>query len=72
MKKKATKKAELSATQHKILVRCANGKTYQEIGRQIGMSKDGVDWHIRNILRLLRAKNTTNAVFKACKLGLIK
>jgi DNA-binding NarL/FixJ family response regulator len=62
----------LTPVQLRIMLRCAKGKTYKEIGDAVGMSKDGVDWHMRQILVKLRATTGTHAVYKAFKLGLVK
>ncbi|MGB6943831.1 MAG: helix-turn-helix transcriptional regulator [Bryobacteraceae bacterium] len=62
----------LSAQQYKILIGYANGQTYEEIGRSLGITKSGVNYHVRRIQRTLGARNMANAVLKACQIGLIK
>jgi len=61
----------LSAREHEILCRTSGGLTKREIADAIELSYHTVDFHVRNILRKLDAKNMLLAVTKAQHLGLI-
>ena len=61
----------LSAREHEILCRTSGGLTKREIADAIELSYHTVDFHVRNILRKLDAKNMLLAVAKAQHLGLI-
>lgn len=55
-----------------ILWGIAKGFTYGELAERLGMSRQTVPVHIRNIYRKLQASNRSEAVFEATRLGLIR
>jgi len=55
-----------------ILWGIAKGFTYGELADRLGISRQTVPVHIRNIYRKLEASNRSEAVFEAARLGLIK
>jgi DNA-binding NarL/FixJ family response regulator len=55
-----------------ILWGIAKGFTYAELAGRLGISRQTVPVHVRNIYRKLQASNRSEAVFEAAKLGLIK
>lgn len=61
----------LSAREREVLRWSAAGLTRREIARTIALSFHTVDFHIRNILRKLDAKNMLLAVAKAQHVGMI-
>ena len=54
-----------------ILWGIAKGLTYAEVAEQLGMSRQTVPVHIKNIYRKLQVGNRSEAVFEAMRLGLI-
>ena len=51
------------------ILRChINGMSYQDIGRKFGISKDGVRWHIRQLVQKGHFENT-EALFTAAVEG---
>jgi DNA-binding NarL/FixJ family response regulator len=65
-------KAGLTARETDILWGIAKGFTNAEIAERMGISKQTVPVHIRNIYRKLEASNRSEAVFEATRLGLIR
>jgi len=55
-----------------ILWGIAKGFTYGELADHLGISRQTVPVHIRNIYRKLQASNRSEAVFEAARLGLIR
>ena len=55
-----------------ILWGIAKGFTYGELAERLGISKQTVPVHIRNIYRKLQASNRSEAVYEAARLGLIR
>jgi len=55
-----------------ILWGIAKGFTYGELAGHLGISRQTVPVHIRNIYRKLQASNRSEAVFEATRLGLIR
>lgn len=55
-----------------ILWGIAKGFTYGELAERLGISRQTVPVHIRNIYRKLQASNRSEAVFEAARLGLIR
>lgn len=62
----------LTAREMDILWGIAKGFTYGELAERLGISKQTVPVHIRNIYRKLQASNRSEAVFEATRLGLIR
>lgn len=63
---------ELTARESEILWGIAKGFTYAELAQQLGISRQTVPVHVKNIYRKLEANNRSEAVFEASRLGLIK
>lgn len=62
----------LTAREIDILWGIAKGLTYAELGDQLGISKQTVAVHVKNIYRKLEANNRTEAVYEASRRGLLK
>lgn len=62
----------LTAREMDILWGVAKGFTYAELAERLGISRQTVPVHVRNIYRKLEASNRSEAVFEASRLGLIK
>jgi DNA-binding NarL/FixJ family response regulator len=62
----------LTAREMDILWGIAKGFTYSELAERLGISRQTVPVHIRNIYRKLEASNRSEAVFEATRLGLIR
>ena len=62
----------LTAREMDILWGVAKGFTYGELAERLGISRQTVPVHIRNIYRKLEASNRSEAVFEATRLGLIR
>jgi LuxR family quorum sensing-dependent transcriptional regulator len=50
----------------------AQGLTEKEMAGRLARSADTIKFHLRNAARKLAAKNRTQAVAKALKLGIIR
>lgn len=61
----------LTAREMDILWGVAKGFTYGELADHLGISRQTVPVHVRNIYRKLEASNRSEAVFEAARLGLI-
>lgn len=55
-----------------ILWGIAKGFTYGELADRLGISRQTVPVHVRNIYRKLQASNRSEAVYEAARLGLIR
>lgn len=62
----------LTARENDILWGIAKGFTYAELAQQLGISRQTVPVHVKNIYRKLEANNRSEAVFEASRLGLIR
>lgn len=62
----------LTAREMDILWGVAKGFTYAELAERLGISRQTVPVHVRNIYRKLEASNRSEAVFEATRLGLIR
>ena len=62
----------LTARESEILWGIAKGFTYAELAQQLGISRQTVPVHVKNIYRKLEANNRSEAVFEASRLGLIR
>lgn len=67
-----TARGALTAREMDILWGIAKGFTNAEIAERLGISRQTVPVHIRNIYRKLEASNRSEAVFEATRLGLIR
>ncbi|HWK14387.1 MAG TPA: response regulator transcription factor [Rhizobiaceae bacterium] len=65
-------KSLLTLREMDILWGIAKGFTNAEIAERLGISRQTVPVHIRNIYRKLEASNRAEAVFEASRLGLIR
>ena len=61
----------LSERERAILALLATGTSNEQVATAVFLSVNTVKWHIRRILEKLAARNRTEAVFIARKLGLI-
>jgi DNA-binding NarL/FixJ family response regulator len=62
----------LTPRETEILWGIARGLTYAELAQQLGISKQTVPVHIKNVYRKLEATNRSEAVFNATQRGLIR
>jgi len=62
----------LNIRESEILKWTARGYTKTDIGERLNISFHTVDYHIRNVMKKLDAKNITSAVVIALNLGLIQ
>lgn len=62
----------LTAREMDILWGVAKGFSYAELAERLGISRQTVPVHVRNIYRKLEASNRSEAVFEATRLGLIR
>jgi len=65
------KQCDLTSREMDILWGIAKGFTYDEIAARLGMSRQTVPVHIRNIYRKLSVNNRSEAVFEARQRGLL-
>ncbi|WP_185832513.1 helix-turn-helix transcriptional regulator [Streptomyces sp. WAC 04229] len=61
----------LTARQLDVLHRIAQGQSWQQIGRDLGLTVGGVGSHSKQILRKLGAQTSAHAVFLACASGIL-
>lgn len=64
--------ARLTSREMSILQEISKGFTYGEIADQLGISRQTVPVHIRNIYRKLQVSNRSEAVYEASRQGLIR
>lgn len=62
----------LTPRETEILWGIAKGFTYAELAQRLGISRNTVPAHIKNIYRKLAANNRSEAVFEATRRGLIR
>lgn len=62
----------LTPREIEILWGIAKGYTYAELAERLGISRNTVPAHIKNIYRKLAANNRSEAVFEATRRGLIR
>lgn len=65
------KQSDLTSREMDILWGIAKGFTYDEIAARLGVSRQTVPVHIRNIYRKLSVNNRSEAVFEARQRGLL-
>jgi two-component system, NarL family, nitrate/nitrite response regulator NarL len=63
--------AALTPREHDVLLLLAEGMTWQQIGRRLGISPRTVESHVAKIYRRLHVSSRVQAVGKAASLGLI-
>jgi len=61
----------LTTREVKVLHWLARGYTKVEVGKQLNISSYTVDYHARNIMAKLEARNITAAVYIAMSLGVL-
>lgn len=61
----------LTLRQRQALTGVANGRTYREIGEELDLEYTTVSTHLENARKALGARNSTEAVVKALRMGLI-
>jgi DNA-binding NarL/FixJ family response regulator len=71
VKSEATRQAILSAREVEIIELISKGMSNDEVGTVLGISRNTVPVHVRNIYRKLGAARRTEAVFEARQLGII-
>ncbi len=62
----------LTKRQKEILQLVLDGKTTEEIAQGIGISVDGVKYHLKKTMKRLNKKNRYLAAFDAAGKGLLK
>jgi ATP/maltotriose-dependent transcriptional regulator MalT len=67
----ATHEALLSARELEVLQNLAKGLSYEEIGRQLFLSLNTVQSHVKNIYRKLLVNKRVQAIEKAREMNLI-
>ena len=65
-------KAALSPRECQVLLEAARGKTAEETGHRLQISKRTVEAHVRHARAKLKARSLTHAVVLAIKKSLIK
>lgn len=63
--------APLSERQLEVLTRIANGQSWEQIGRAMGLTIGGVGSYNKQILKKLGASSAAHAVFLACRAGVL-
>ncbi len=61
----------LTPRQHDVLALLMQGEPNRRIAQQLGVTEGTVKLHIASLLRALRARNRTEAVFRARQMGLV-
>jgi DNA-binding NarL/FixJ family response regulator len=67
----AAREAGLTERETVILKALADGLSNQQIGKQIWIAEQTVKFHLTNIYRKLGARNRTEAIRHAYRLGLV-
>lgn len=69
--KKKTKNNGITGREREVLQRLKTGGTSREIASMLDISERTVKFHVRNIMRKLKAENRTRAVVVAMEKGLV-
>lgn len=64
--------AQITSREQECLQWVAEGKTSSEVGEILQLTKDTIDFHIKNACRKLAAVNRTQAIAKAFRIGVLK
>ncbi|MFJ7275133.1 LuxR C-terminal-related transcriptional regulator [Kitasatospora sp. NPDC098663] len=64
-------RAEVSPTEARILAAAARGDTTAQIGREIGLAADGVNYHLARLSRRWHVPNRTALVGRAYAFGVL-
>ncbi|MCG8517739.1 MAG: helix-turn-helix transcriptional regulator [Pseudomonadales bacterium] len=67
-----TENQPLSVKELDVLRWCAQGFTRQETADHMRLSAHTIDFHLRNAMRKLQARNCTAAVVRALELGVLQ
>lgn len=62
---------DLTGRELEVLKWTSDGKTAADIATILGITKDTVNFHVKNVVAKLRATNKTAAVVRASRLGLL-
>ncbi|MER9664478.1 LuxR family transcriptional regulator [Mesorhizobium sp. M0159] len=62
---------DLSRREKECILWVARGKSSWDIGRILGVSKNTVDFHVKNVMRKLDSSSRTAAAIKAMSFGII-
>lgn len=62
---------ELTRREMEIMLWSAEGKSAQDIAHRLGISRNTIEFHIKNALAKLNAPNKTAAVVRAASLGML-
>ena len=65
-------KVHLTPRETEILQWCACGKSNWDISAILGITENGVEYHLKNIYRKMGVSNRVSAVISAIKVGFIK
>ncbi len=63
-------KADLTARQREILTLIAQGMTYEEIGKTLGLTERTVRYHMGEIIQRLHLENRSQVIAYAARMGL--
>ena len=62
--------ADLTARQHEILTLIAQGMTYEEMGKTLGLTERTIRYHMGEIIQQLHLKNRSQVIAYAARMGL--
>lgn len=62
--------ADLTARQHEILTLIAQGMTYEEMGKTLGLTERTIRYHMGEIIQQLHLKNRSQVIAYAARIGL--
>lgn len=68
----STAESRLTKAEHLVLSHMCRGATNSEIADGLHVSVNAVEFHVRNLLQKLKAKNRVAAVVTAIKLGIVE
>ena len=71
-KDSSTASTLLTPRQIEVLETIAKGFSYEETAQVLGLSKNTIPTHVRNIYRKLQSNNKSEAIYEARQLGIIK
>jgi DNA-binding NarL/FixJ family response regulator len=62
---------DLTARQHEILTLIAQGMTYEEMGKTLGLTERTIRYHMGEIIQQLHLKNRSQVIAYAARMGLV-
>jgi len=65
------KHVTLSRRQHEVLHHVSNGEPFEEVGAALGLRTGTVNWYMKEIRLVLKARSTAHAVAIAMRLDLL-